>query len=256
MYIVFDVGNTHICISVLRNDGFILETFRKSTDEKITEDEFFVFFINMLKTYKLNADNIKGMMVSSVVPKVTNMLELFSKKYFSIELFIVKIDKNIPFSFIEGADSTGMGADRIINIVQALKEYPDRNLIIFDFGTATTYEVLKNNIYMGGGIIPGLFTTLNALFGNTAKIPKVEFSEIDTVLGKNTIEQIQGAIFNGYIGQIKFLIQKIKEELGEECLVIATGGFSELLCKKIPEINVCSSKLSIRGIYSLYKINI
>jgi len=255
MYIVFDVGNTHMCTSILRNDGFVLETFRKSTDEKTTEDEFFTFFKSMLEVNEIQIDEIKGMMVSSVVPMVTQMLKFFAKKYFNIDIFIVDMDKHLPFVFEEGNNSKGMGPDRIIDIVQALKEYPDRNLIIFDFGTATTYEVLKKNVYIGGGIFPGIRTTFNALFGRTARIPKVDYCEIDTVLGKDTVEQIQCAIFNGYIGQVKYLIEKIKEEVGEDFFVIATGGLSKIMGEKVEEIDVCSSKLSIRGIYTLYKMN-
>ncbi|MDP0488382.1 MAG: type III pantothenate kinase [Fusobacterium sp. JB019] len=256
MYIVFDVGNTHMCTSILRNDGFVLETFRKSTDEKTTEDEFYTFFKSMLEVNEIKIDEIKGMMVSSVVPMVTQMLKYFAKKYFDIDIFVVDINKKLPFTFEEGNNPKGMGPDRIIDIVQALKEYPDRNLIIFDFGTATTYEVLKKNVYVGGGIFPGIRTTFNALFGRTARLPKVDYCEIDTVLGKDTVEQIQAAIFNGYIGQVKYLIEKIKEELGEDCFVIATGGLSKIMGEKIKEIDVCSSKLSIRGIYTLYKMNL
>lgn len=258
MYIVFDVGNTHIVTSVLNNDGFVLESFRKSTDEKLTEDEFFSFFKTMLEVNNIELDEIKGMMVSSVVPMVTEMLKNFTKKYFDIELFIVSLKENmkIPFKFHKDCDPRGMGPDRIIDIVQGLKEYPDRNLIIFDFGTASTYEVLKKNVFVGGGIFPGMRTTFGALFGKTARLPKVEFCETETVLGKNTVEQIQSAIFNGYVGQVKYLIKKIKEEVGEDCFVIATGGFSKILCERIEEIDVCSSRLSIRGIYTLYKMNV
>lgn len=255
MYIVFDVGNTHMCTSILRNDGFVLETFRKSTDEKTTEDEFYTFFKSMLEVNEIKIDEIKGMMVSSVVPMVTQMLKFFARKYFDIDIFIVDMDKKLPFTFEEGNNSKGMGPDRIINIVQGLKEYPNENLIIFDFGTATTYEVLKKNVYIGGGIFPGIRTTFNALFGKTARIPKVEYCETVSVLGKDTIEQIQGAIFNGYIGQVKYLIEKIKEETGEDFFVIATGGLSKIMGEKVKEIDLCSSKLSIRGIYTLYKMN-
>lgn len=256
MYIVFDVGNTNIVTSILDSDGIVKETFRNRTNDRITEDEFMGFFKSMMDIHNIEVKDIQGIMVSSVVPVITTMLQRFGKRYFDIEVFVVNIKKKVPFKFKRGIDGSGMGADRIINIVQALKEYPDKNLIIFDFGTATTYEVLKGDTYIGGGIFPGPRTYINSLFGTTARLPKVEFDEKTSVLGKNTVDGIQAATFFGYIGQVKYLIQKIKEEVGEECFVIATGGFSKVIGEYVNEIDKCSSKLSIRGIYTLYKMNI
>ena len=128
------------------------------------------------------------------------------------------------------------------------------NLVIFDFGTATTYEVLEKNIYIGGGILPGIEMSINALFANTAKLPKVKFSTPDSVLGKNTIEQIQAGIFYGYAGQIKHIIKKIKEVV-KDPFIIATGGLGKILSAEIEEIDVYSPDLSIKGLHTLYEYN-
>lgn len=255
MYIVFDVGNTNIVTSILNSEGIVENTFRNRTNDRITEDEFMGFFKSMMDINNIEVKDIEGIMVSSVVPVITSMLQRFGKKYFGLDVFVVSVSQKIPFKFADNIDASGMGADRIINVVQALKEYPDKNLIIFDFGTATTYEVLKGNTYIGGGIFPGPRTYINSLFGTTARLPKVEFCETESVLGRNTVTGIQSATFFGYIGQVKYLIEKIKEEVGEECFVIATGGFSKIIGEYVKEIDKCSSKLSIRGIYTLYKMN-
>ena len=255
MYIVFDVGNTNIVTSILNSEGIVEETFRNRTNDRMTEDEFMGFFKSMMDIHNIEVKDIQGIMISSVVPVITTILQRFGKKYFNLDVFVVNIKKKVPFKFKRGVDGSNMGADRIINVVQALKEYPDKNLIIFDFGTATTYEVLKKDVYVGGGIFPGPKTYINSLFGTTARLPKVEFDEMPSVLGKNTIEGIQSATFYGYIGQVKYLIKKIKEEVGEDCFVLATGGFSKIIGEYVKEIDKCSSKLSIRGIYTLYKMN-
>ena len=145
--------------------------------------------------------------------------------------------------------------DRIIDIVQALEEYPDKNLIIIDLGTATTFDVLKKNVYVGGAILPGIEMSINALCGNTAKLPKVKFTTPECALGSDTISQIQSGIFYGYAGQIKHIIRKMKEEVGEECFVVATGGLGKILSAEIDEIDVYKADLSIKGLYTLYQNN-
>ena len=173
MYIVFDVGNTNIVTSILNSEGIVENTFRNRTNDRITEDEFMGFFKSMMDINNIEVKDIEGIMVSSVVPVITSMLQRFGKKYFGLDVFVVSVSQKIPFNFAENIDASGMGADRIINVVQALKEYPDKNLIIFDFGTATTYEVLKGDTYIGGGIFPGPRTYINSLCGTTARLPKV-----------------------------------------------------------------------------------
>ena len=164
---------------------------------------------------------------------------------------IVDLEKNLPFTFASNMNPTGFGADRIIDIVQALEEYPDKNLIIIDLGTATTFDVLKKNVYVGGAILPGIEMSINALCGNTAKLPKVKFTTPECALGSDTISQIQSGIFYGYAGQIKHIIRKMKEE----CFVVATGGLGKILSAEIDEIDVYKADLSIKGLYTLYQNN-
>lgn len=136
-----------------------------------------------------------------------------------------------------------------------MQKYPDKNLVIFDFGTATTYDVLKKGVYIGGGILPGIDMSINALYGNTAKLPRVKFTTPSSVLGTDTMKQIQAAIFFGYAGQIKHIIKKINEELGEEIFVLATGGLGRILSAEIDEIDEYDANLSLKGLYTLYMLN-
>lgn len=256
MLITCDIGNTHIVTGVFDNAGNILLTFRIATNERMTEDEFFSYFRNISKFNNIKIQDVSGIIISSVVPNLITIFQFFGRKYFNIEPMLVSLEQKLPFTFASNINPTGFGADRIIDIVQALKEFPDKeNLIIFDLGTATTYDVLQKNVRIGGGILPGIEMGINALCNNTAKLPKVKFTSPDSVLGVDTITQIQAGIFYGYAGQIKHIIKKVKEIVGEDAYVIATGGLGKILSAEIEEIDEYCHDLSIKGLYSIYQDN-
>ncbi len=255
MIIGIDIGNTHIVTGVYDDAGELISTFRLATNDKMTEDEYFSYFNNITKFNKIEIEKVDAILISSVVPNIIITFQFFARKYFKIEPIIVDLDKKIPFTFAEGINYTGFGADRIIDIVEAMKKYPDKNLVIFDFGTATTYDVLKKGVYIGGGILPGIDMSINALYGNTAKLPRVKFTTPNSVLGTDTMKQIQAAIFFGYAGQIKHIIKKINEEMQEDIFVLATGGLGKILSAEIDEIDEYDPNLSLKGLYSLYEMN-
>ena len=254
MLLAIDIGNTHIVTGILDNNGEVLLTFRVASNDKLTEDEYFSYLRNISEFNKIDIKKVEGIIVASVVPNLITIFQFLGKKYFHIDPMIVGPDIKIPFTFASNLNPTGFGADRIIDIVQSLNDYPDKNLVIFDFGSATTYEVLEKTVYVGGGILPGIEMSINALFANTAKLPKVKFSTPESVLGKNTNEQIQAGIFYGYAGQIKHIIKKIKEVI-DNPFVVATGGLGKILSAEIEEIDVYSPDLSIKGLYTLYLHN-
>lgn len=255
MLLAFDIGNTHIVTGILDETGNILLTFRVSSNEKLTEDEFFAYLKTISEFNGVEIKNLRGIIISSVVPNLITIFQFLGRKYFEIEPLVVDMNLNLPFKFSSALKNyTGFGPDRIIDISQAVIDFPNKNLVIFDFGTATTYEVLENNIYIGGGILPGIEMSINALFGNTARLPKVKFSTPESVLGKNTSEQIQAGIFFGYAGQIKHIIKKIKEKI-ENPYIIATGGLGKILSAEIEEIDDYCPELSIKGLYTIYKMN-
>lgn len=254
MLLAIDVGNTHIVTGLLNDNGEVLLNFRVASNEKLTEDEFFSYLKNISDFNNVEIKDLNGIIISSVVPNLITILQFLGRKYFNIEPIIVDLNLKIPFTFAPNLQLTNFGADRIIDISQAVIDYPDKNLVIFDLGTATTYEVIQNSIYIGGGILPGIEMSINALFGNTAKLPKVKFSTPESILGKNTTEQIQAGIFYGYAGQIINIIHEIKKIVPNP-YIIATGGLGKILFSKIKEIDIYCPELSLRGLYTLYNMN-
>lgn len=255
MIIGIDIGNTHIVTGIYDDNGRLISTFRLATNDKMTEDEYFSYFNTITKYNEISIKKVDAILISSVVPNIIIIFQFFARKYFDVEAIVVDIEKKIPFTFAEGMNYSGFGADRIIDITEAMKKYPDKNLVVFDFGTATTYDVLKKGVYIGGGILPGIDMSINALYGNTAKLPRVKFTTPNSVLGTDTMKQIQAAIFFGYAGQIKHIIKKIKEELDENIFVLATGGLGKILSAEIDEIDEYDANLSLKGLYTLYEMN-
>jgi len=238
MIIGIDIGNTHIVTGVYDGEGKLISTFRIATNDKMTEDEYFSYFNNITKYNNISIEKVDDILVSSVVPNIIITFQFFARKYFQVEAIIVDLEKKIPFTFAKGINYTGFGADRIIDITEAMQKYPDKNLV-----------------YIGGGILPGIDMSINALYGNTAKLPRVKFTTPSSVLGTDTMKQIQAAIFFGYAGQIKHIIKKINEELNEEIFVLATGGLGKILSAEIDEIDEYDPNLSLNGLYTLYKLN-
>lgn len=254
MLLAVDIGNTHIVTGLLNEKGEVLLSFRVSSNEKLTEDEFFSYLKNISDFNNIEIKDLNGIIISSVVPNLITIFQFLGRKYFDIEPIVVDLDLKIPFTFAPHLQASNFGADRIIDITQAVIDYPNKNLVIFDLGTATTYEVLQDGVYIGGGILPGIEMSINALFGNTAKLPKVKFSTPESILGRNTTEQIQAGIFYGYAGQIINIIHEIKKIVPNP-YIIATGGLGKILFAEIKEIDIYCPELSLRGLYTLYNMN-
>ena len=253
MLLGFDIGNTHIVPIFYNNSGEIMASFRIPTDLKFTEDTLFIMLKNLAETKKINISDVTDIVVSSVVPHINEVFEYFGRKFFSTEPTFISLDNiNDEIKILEGMER-GLGADRIADILAAKRIHPDRNLLIIDFGTATTFDMIKDSTYMGGCIIPGINLSINALFNNTAKLPKIKFEKPSTVLGINTVTQINSGIFYSNVGAIKELIAKYKEEIPES-YVISTGGQGKEISDFIPSVDEYIPNLGEKGIFEFYKL--
>ena len=257
MILVLDVGNTNIVLGVYDEKKLICD-WRLSTDSRKTADEYGIQVTQLLFQGKIDLDKIEGVIISSVVPNIMYSLEHMIRKYFKVNPIVVgpgvKTGINIKYD-----NPKEVGADRIVNAVAAHELY-NRPLIIIDFGTATTFcAVRKNGDYLGGTICPGIKIASDALFERAAKLPRVELVKPGTVICKNTVSSMQAGIIYGYIGQVEYIVAKMKkemEDLGEENpLVVATGGLAKLISSEAKCIEKIDSYLTLEGLRVIYEKN-
>ncbi|GAA0079349.1 type III pantothenate kinase [Clostridium sp. CTA-5] len=255
MILLVDAGNTNIVFGVYKDKKYIA-SWRISTDGNKTSDEYSIQIMQLFNLSNLNPKDVKGIIVSSVVPNIMHSLENMLRRCFCEDPIIVgpgiKTGINIKYD-----NPKEVGADRIVNAVAAFEIYK-KPVIILDFGTATTFcAVTGNGDYLGGCICPGLRIASDALFERAAKLPRVELEVPKKVICKNTVSSIQSGVLFGYIGQVEYIVKKMKEEMsnGEEPFVIATGGLANLIANETDVIDKVDSDLTLEGLKILYEKN-
>ncbi|TDT50319.1 type III pantothenate kinase [Fonticella tunisiensis] len=257
MLLVFDVGNTNIVLGVFEGDRLLVD-WRMSTNIPRTADEYGISVINLFDKAELDYRDVDAAIVSSVVPNIMYSLEHMIRKYFRVEPIIVgpgvKTGINIKYD-----NPKEVGADRIVNAVAAHEKYK-KPLIIIDFGTATTFcAVGANGDYYGGAITPGIKISADALFERAAKLPRIELVKPNTVICKNTVQSMQAGIIYGYIGQVDYIVKRMKSEmkrLGEDNpFVVATGGLSKLIASESTTIDKIDPYLTLEGLRIIYEKN-
>ncbi len=255
MIVCIDIGNSNIKYAVFDGDELKF-SFRIATDLKKTSDEYGVQLVSMLRLNGVNEREIKGGIFSSVVPSLDYTISHMLAVYLSVKP--LQIAPGLKTGLRMRADNAReVGADRIVNNVSALKKYgAEKPIIVVDFGTATTLNVLKDGEFIGGVIAPGIKGSLDSLVSGTAKLPRVEIEAPKSVIATNTVTNMQAGIVFGFAGLVEFLVRKIKKELGEEALTVATGGFSEAIAKETKCIDVIDKMLTLDGLKYLYELNV
>ena len=256
MILCIDVGNTNIKYAVFDRSELKV-SFRVSTDLKRTSDEYGAQIVDMLSVNRISPAEIKGGIFSSVVPSLDYTIEHMLRVYFDI------VPKQIAPGMKTGLkmrvdNAHEVGADRIVNNVSALKKYGCGNpMVVIDFGTATTFNILgADGEFIGGVIAPGIKGALDSLVSGTAKLPRVEIEAPKSVIATNTVTNMQAGIVFGFAGLVQFIVKKIKKELKtSDVLTIATGGFSETIAKETDCIDVIDRMLTLDGLKYLYDLN-
>lgn len=254
MMLCIDVGNSHIYGGVFFGEE-IVSRFRL-TSKVSTSDEYGIFLKNVLRENQCSIEEIRKIGICSVVPQLDYSLRAACLKYFSVDPFFlqagVKTGLNIKYR-----NPLEVGADRIANAIAATQRFPGRNLIIIDFGTATTFCVVTSQkLYLGGSILPGVRLSAEALSKNTAKLPSVEIIKVDQAIGRSTIESIQSGVFYGVLGACTEMIRRIKAEAfaAQDVYVLATGGFASLF-EKQGIYNEILPDLVLHGIRIAHEMN-
>ncbi len=229
MILCLDVGNTTIHGGVYQK-GELVTQFRKMSRQHFSADEAGLFFKSVLRENGVDPGSIQGISVCSVVPAVNHSLRGACQKYLAKEPFFLKPGVKTGLK-IKYRNPVEVGADRIANAIGAVHRFPDRNIIVIDFGTATTFcAISKSRDYLGGIIVPGVRISMEALERETAQLPTVEITEVTQVIGKSTVESIQSGLYHGQVGMVRELIKGITREAfsDDPPVVIGTGGFSRL----------------------------
>ncbi len=227
MILCLDVGNSQM-YGGLYKKGELLLNFRKITGQPVASDEYGLFLKSVLRENGFNPDDVKEIGICSVVPDVVHSLRGGCQKYFKIDPFLLGPGTKTGLK-IKYRNPLEVGADRIGNAIAAVKQWPNKNLILVDLGTATTFcAVTKTKDYLGGAIIPGMRISMENLASRTAKLPKVEIVVPHASCGRSTVEGIQSGLFYSHVGSIKEISGRITKECfqDEKPLVIGTGGFA------------------------------
>lgn len=233
MILCLDVGNTQIYGGIFADENLQF-TFRYATSATNTSDQLGIFLKTVMRENDLDPQRIKKIAICSVVPAMDYSLRAACRKYFDIDPFVLQAGVKTGLK-IKYRNPLEVGADRIATAIAATHYYPNKNLISIDFGTATTFcAISKNKEYLGGIIVAGMRTAMNALQANTAKLSAVEIIKPESVVGRSTAESIQAGLYYGQLGTVRELIQRINKEAfaNEKAAVIATGGFSHLFAKE------------------------
>lgn len=253
MLLAFDIGNTNIVIGLFENQK-LTQKWRLISDNKKSADDYAVDIIELLLTQKIDCLKINGCIIASVVPQLTGRITEAVKKFTSQSMtgeILILGESGVNLGIeIQVNNKNEVGFDRLINAIAGFKKFGG-NLIIVDFGTATTFDVVgKNGEYLGGAIAPGINLSLKALHDMTAQLPKISVKVQKNVIGKTTIEAMNSGVFFGYISLIEGMIKRIEEELGgTKTTRIITGGLAEIFKNNLSQtINHFEPDLTLEGL--------
>jgi type III pantothenate kinase len=253
MLMVIDVGNTNTVLGIYREDR-LLHNWRITTDKTRTVDEYAMLIHELLRLGDISFSAIEDVIISSVVPPTKNALEGLCRKYFKRCPCVVGpgMKTGMPILYDNPRE---VGADRIVNAVAAYEKYRC-GLIIVDFGTATTFDLVSSRgEYQGGAIAPGLNISAEALFQRASKLPRVELTRPPQVVAKNTVNSIQAGLFYGYVGLVDGIVERMKQETRSQPLVIATGGLAKIIAPASQTIREVEPFLTLEGLRILYLRN-
>lgn len=254
MLLVIDSGNTNVVFAVYEGDTQ-LGNWRSSNDARRTAEEYAVWLTQLMTLEDLNPKDIDGAIIANVVPMAAHNLKSLCSRYFKTEPLIVG-EPGVELGIgIDMDRPEEVGADRVVNAVAAYERYGGP-LIVVDFGTATSFDVVgEKGVYEGGVIAPGINLSAEALHQAAAKLPGVGVKRPKTVIGKATVPAMESGLYWGYVGLIEGLIARIKEEYGQDMTVVATGGLAPVFVEASPVITHSDPDLTLRGLRLIYETN-
>ncbi|HEU4821744.1 MAG TPA: type III pantothenate kinase [Qipengyuania sp.] len=249
MLLVADVGNTNVVFALYQGRE-IKTRWRIATDPRRTGDEYAVWLLQLIAIEGFKREDVTQIIVGSVVPRAVHNLTVLAQKYFGVEPLIAGQGDAAWGIAVDVDEPRSLGADRALNAIAAHAKY-EGDLIVIDFGTATTFDAIDfNGAYKGGIIAPGINLSLDALVGNTAKLPRIaiEAPRSSSVIGTNTEDQMLIGVFWGYCAMMEGLTSKMKSEIGRPAKVVATGGLAILFDEHTDLFDHVDSDLTLDGL--------
>ncbi|MBR2519198.1 MAG: type III pantothenate kinase [Selenomonadaceae bacterium] len=255
MLLVIDIGNSNIVMGTYGGKN-LLKHWRISTDSQKTGDEYGMLINDLFRYQGVNISDVRDIIISTVVPPLVVPFVKMCERYFKVKPLVVGpgIKTGIKINY---ENPRAIGADRIVNVVGAFEHYGGP-LIVIDIGTATTFDVVsETGDFLGGVIAPGIVASSESLFTSTAKLPRIELIPPKNVIGHNTTTCMQSGIIYGYVGQIDAIVQRIRNEMGEDwhAKVIATGGLAKMIMRESKTIDKIDHFLTLSGLRVLYERN-
>lgn len=253
MLLVIDVGNSNTVLGLYEGRE-LKKDWRVGTDKYRTVDEYAMLINDLFGLSGFGFADLSAVIVSSVVPPMLHTIEGLCQRYFKVTPFVVGpgMKTGMPIQYDNPRE---VGADRIVNAVAAYEKLKCA-LIVVDFGTATTFDVISaEGVYQGGAIAPGIGISAEALFERASKLPRVEFSRPAQIIAKNTINSMQAGIFFGYVGLVEGIVQRMKKEMPEEPRVVVTGGLAAPIAEAADCIDLVEPFLTLEGLRILYERN-
>jgi type III pantothenate kinase len=254
MLLAIDAGNTNIVFALLE-DGVIRARWRIATDPRRTADQYAVWLHQLLELEGYARDAVDAVIIGTVVPRATHNLEVLAGKYFGVEPLIAGQGRAEWGIELDVADPRTVGADRVLNAIAAHALH-EGDLIVIDFGTATTFDVVDfSGAYKGGIIAPGINLSLDALVAAAAKLPRIaiEAPTTDTVIGRTTEDQMHIGIYWGYVAMIEGLVERLRAEIGRPVTIVSTGGLAILFDEHSAIFDAIEPDLTIQGLGLLWQ---
>lgn len=253
MLLAVDAGNTNVVFALI-DKGEIRTRWRIATDARRTADEYAVWLNQLLALEGFSLADVDAMIIATVVPRALHNLEVLATKYFKAEPLIAGEGAAAWGIELDVTEPQSVGADRVINSIAAHGR-ADGDLIVIDFGTATTFDVVDyRGAYKGGIIAPGINLSLDALVSAAAKLPRIaiEAPQSNSVIGTTTEEQMHIGVFWGYVAMMEGLVERLRAQIGRPTKVIATGGLSVLFNEHTNLFDVIAPDLTIEGLAMIY----
>lgn len=254
MLLVIDVGNTNITLGVFKREE-LLGTFRMTTKLPRTSDEYGIMLKELVERQGILSKDIHAVIIASVVPDIMHSLGSAMIKYFGIKPIIVSAGIKTGIRIMT-ENPKQVGADRIVDAVAAYTLYGGP-VIVIDFGTATTYDIVGPEATFEGAVIaPGIRTSAQAMWGQAAMLPAIEIKKPDTILAKETVSSMQAGIVFGQIGQVEYIVDRIRRESGyTDAKVVASGGLGNIFARETEVIDVYDPQLTLKGLRIIYEKN-